>query len=297
MHLPENNSLLMPLTWFRVFSKSYFEVTMCMLNRIEKVVGRSRKCKTGKPTAQMARSVTELDAILSGGDDHPIAVIHNVEGAHSLDGDLENLKNLFERSVAYLTLAHFFKNDLVHPCFTWPESVQKLDCFQEERDLTLGLTKKGEQAIEMMIDLGMLIDISHCTPPARARIYDIVGKQAPLLASHVGAYEINPSPYNLKDWELKRIADGCGVVAVIFMNYWLMPHETKRGLNFITRTIDHFVKIGGIDHVGIGTDFDGFTDPPDDIKDASELPGLTERLIAEGYNQKSIIKIWGANAL
>lgn len=288
---------LMPITWFKVFRRSYFEVTMKMLDNIEKYLVKEERDHFGLPVVQLARSVTELNSIISQGEDHPIAVVHNVEGAHSLDGNLDNLKKLFNRGVAYLTLAHFFKNELVHPCFPWPESIQKLNCFQKERDLTLGLTKKGERAVEMMVNLGMLIDISHCTPPARARIFDIVGKRAPLIASHIGAYEINPSSYNLKDWEIKRIAENGGVAAVIFMNYWLMPHETKRGLNFITRTIDHFVKIGGIDHVGIGTDFDGITDPPDDLKDASKLPLLTQRLLAEGYAAEDIKKIWGENAL
>ena len=58
----------------------------------------------------------------------------------------------------------------------------------------------------------------------------------------------------------RKIADTGGVVGVIFMNYWLMPHETKRGINFISHTLDHFVNVAGIDHVGVGTDFDGFTD-------------------------------------
>jgi membrane dipeptidase len=148
-----------------------------------------------------------------------------------------------------------------------------------------------------MEELGMLIDVSHCTPPARAQVYEIVGNRAPILATHVGAYEINPDPYNLKDWEIKKIAESGGVVGVIFMNYWLMPHETKRGLNFITRTIEHFVNVGGAEHTSVGTDFDGFTDPPDDIKDASELPRLTQRLVVEGYSEETIIKIWGGNAL
>jgi len=171
-----------------------------------------------------------------------------------------------------------------------------LGCFQGDRDLTLGLKEFGEQVIEKMVELGMILDITHCTPPARKRIYDIVGNRLPIIASHVGAYEVNPNPYNLQDWEVKRIADTGGVVAVIFMNYWLMPHETKRGLNFIARTIKHFVNVGGIDHVAIGSDFDGFTDPPDDLKDASELPKLTQRLVAEGYNREQIVKIWGGNA-
>jgi membrane dipeptidase len=288
---------LMPFTWNRVFKQSYFTVTMEMLDGMERAVQRSKKDRDGKPLIKMALSVQELDDILDQIDDRPIAVIHNVEGAHSLDGKLDNLQQLFDRGVAYLTLAHFYKNEVVYPVFPYPESVQILKCFQGDRNLALGLTKFGEQVVEKMVELGMILDISHCTPPARKRIYDIVGKDLPIIASHVGAYEINPSPYNLKDWEIRRIADTGGVVAVIFMNYWLMAHETKRGLNFIARTIEHFVNVGSIDHVAIGSDFDGFTDPPDDLKDASELPKLTQRLLAEGYNREEIEKIWGANAL
>jgi membrane dipeptidase len=65
----------------------------------------------------------------------------------------------------------------------------------------------------------------------------------------------------------------------------------------IARTINHCVNVAGIEHVGVGTDFDGFTDPPDDLKDASELEQLTQRLIAEGYTEDQIGRIWGDSAL
>jgi len=288
---------LVPGTWKKVFSRPHFDVTLDMLDMIEKQVREATDRETGKPLAKMAFSVAELDDILRQSDDRPIAVVHNVEGAHSLDGNLDNLQRLFDRGVAYLTLAHFYSNEAVHPIFPYPESVQMLGCFQGDRDLTMGLTAFGEQVVEKMVELGIILDIAHCTPPARERIYNIVGNRLPLIASHVGAYEINPSPYNLKDWEIKKIADTGGAVAVIFMNYWLMPHETKRGLNFIARTIRHFVDVGGMEHTAIGTDFDGFTDPPDDLRDASELPKLTQRLLAEGYSPEEIAKIWGGNAL
>ncbi|MEJ2263218.1 MAG: membrane dipeptidase [Anaerolineales bacterium] len=288
---------LMPRTWNKVYIPTYIDVTLKMIDEIEKMIADAIDPVSGKALAKVARSAPELESILGLGDDRPIGVVHCVEGGHSLDGNLDNLQRLSDRGVAYMTLAHFFENEIVHPCFPWPESVQKFGCFQSDRDVSLGLKPFGEQVVEKMMELGMLIDVSHCTPPARARIYDIVDKRAPLMATHVGAYEINPSPYNLQDWEIKRIAEGGGVVGVIFMNYWLMPHETKRGINFVARTIDHFAKTGGIDHVSIGSDFDGFTDPPDDLKDASELPKLTQRLVAEGYSQEAIIKIWGANAL
>lgn len=288
---------LMPITWRRVFSKSPFEVTMAMIDKMEQQVEKAIDGKTGKRLAKMVHSIQELDELLDQDGDHPVAMIHNVEGAHSLDGKLDNLQRLFDRAVAYLTIAHFYPNKAVYPTFPYPESVQKLRCFKGVRNLALGLTEFGEDLVEKMIELGVILDIAHCTPPARKRIFEIVGNRRPIIASHVGAYEVNPSPYNLKDREMRKIAETGGVVGIIFMNYWLMPHETKRGLNFVARTINHCVNVAGIEHVGIGTDFDGFTDPPDDLRDASELERLTQRLIAEGYDEEQIGKIWGGNAL
>lgn len=289
--------VIMPCRWRKIFGRPYFQVTNDMLDEMEKQVAKAKDKRTGKLFAKMAYSVKELDDILKMGNEAPIAVINNIEGAHSLDEKLENLDHFFKRGVAYITLAHFNDNGIANPCFPYPENIQILGCFKGDRDLTLGITKLGEQVVEKMMDLGMIIDVTHCTPPARKRVYEIVGKKMPIIASHVGAYEINPAAYNLKDWEIKKIADSGGVVGIVFMNYWLMPHETKRGLNFIARTLEHFIKVGGIDHVAIGTDYDGFNDPPDDIKDAAGLCKLTQRLIAEEYNEAKIKKIWGENAL
>lgn len=289
--------LALPQTWKKVFARPYFQVAMDMLTAMEKAVAAAKNPDTDAPIAQVAYSVSDLEKILAQGPTRPIAVIHNIEGAHTLDGDLAHLDQLFQRGVAYLTLAHFYENDAVYPCFPYPEKMHLAGCFGGMRNLALGLKPFGQQVIERMMELGMLLDITHCTPPARQQIYDMVQNRMPIFASHIGAYEVNPNPYNLKDWEIRRIADTGGLAAVIFMNYWLMPHETKRGLDFIARTINHFVNVGGIDHVGIGTDFDGFTDPPDDLKDAGGLPNLTQRLLAEGYSDEDIIKIWGGNAL
>lgn len=283
--------------WNKIYDRPYFDVTSQMLDEMEKAVDGAVDAQTGEPLAKIAHSVAELDEILSQPAARPIAFIHAIEGGHCIDGQMENLQAFFDRGVAYMTLAHFFPNEIVHPVFPWPEYIQKFGCFRGERDLTLGLTAFGEQVVEKMVELGMLIDVSHCTPPARARIYDIVGNRRPILATHVGAYGINPSPYNLQDWELKRIAESGGAAGVIFMNYWLMPHETKRGLNFIMRTIDYFTNVAGVEHVAFGSDFDGFTDPPDDLKDASKLPFLTQRLVAENYRETDIEKILGGNAL
>ena len=283
-----------------VFSDKYFPLTISMLDQIEEIVRTSKDPKTKKPYAEMATSRAELEDILSK-KDGTVAIIHNVEGAHSLDGDLNNLDTLFNRGVAYLTLAHFYPNEAVHPVFPFPEYAKALGDFRRRRDLTKGLKKPfGRQVVERMIEIEMLIDIAHCTPQARKDVYEIVDKsdkKPPVIASHIGAFEINPNPYNLKDWEIEWIAGKGGVIGVIFMNYWLVPHERKQGIDYIVQTIRHLVDIAGSKHVALGSDFDGFTDPPDDIKDISKLKFLTQRLVAEDFTESQILDILGGNVL
>jgi microsomal dipeptidase-like Zn-dependent dipeptidase len=274
-----------------------FDVTLRMMHEIEKAISSAINPDTGRPLAQVARSVSELDAILDQADGAPVAIVHTIEGAHSLDRDVGHLDELFLRGVASITLAHFYDNGVAPPVFPFPEYVQKLGCFKGQRDLTRGLSSLGFQVVERMLELGLLIDLTHCTPAARKQVFEIAGTRAPLLVSHVGSYEMNPNPYNLEDWEAARIADSGGVIGVIFMNYWLAPYERKRGIDFISQTIRHFVSVAGEDHVAIGSDFDGFTDPPDDLPDASKLPLLTQRLLSDGFTPDRTAKILGGNAL
>ena len=296
---------LRPDLWRKLILSQSFDATLRLMQDMETAVAASTRADAMK----MAGSVADLNAILSGPKGgRPIAVIHAVEGAHSLGREdlsdqeiLQHLDVLFERGVIYLTLAHFYPNRVVHPCYPFPEEIARLAANPELwRDLTLGLTDLGKQVVERMIELGMLIDVSHCTPTARQQIYAIVdasGKHVPLLASHVGAYSVDPSPYDLTDQEIRRIARDGGVIGVIFMPYWLMPKESGQGLNFISRHIQYLIDTGGEDVVGLGTDFDGFTTPPDDLDNASLLPRLTQRLIVDGHSEARIQKVLGGNAL
>ncbi len=296
--------ILRPDLWHKLIAAPPFQATIKILEEMEAEVARSSPVPM-----KMAHSVKELDDILTQPKgSRPIGVIHCIEGAHGLGGAeaseesiLRNLEELYRRGVAYMTLAHFYPNRVTHPVYPFPEHFVQLARNPDLwRDLTLGLTDLGRRVVQRMIELGMIIDLSHCTPVARQQVYDLCdasGKRVPLVATHVGAYEINPSPYNLSDGEIKRIARDGGVVGVIFMNYWLMQHETGQGLNLVSRTIEHFVNVGGEDHVGFGSDFDGFADPPDDLKDATQLPRLTQRLLVDGHSEERVKKILGGNML
>ena len=305
---------LRPLTWAKVIARPSFEVTNTILDEVEAMVDSS----TARTSVLVAKTLREMEAALAA-PERPLVLIHAVEGAHSLGdpGDKtitdaqvhRNLEAFFNRGVAYLTLAHFYPNRVTHPCFPFPEDFARLSTNPNIwRDLTNGLTPLGKDLVARMIDMGMLIDLSHCTPHARKDVFDIAdgsGKHPPLLMTHVGAYEINPSPYNPRDDEIRRIARDGGVIGVIFMNYWTMPKETGQGLNYISRTIQHLIDVGSEDCVGIGTDFDGFTDPPDDLEDASQMKRLNERLLvdslgwglSESDTAQRIRKIQADNAL
>ncbi len=316
MYVPEHGILkdfpivrwfrfLRPDLWRKLMRSQPYQATRLIMEDMERAVASS----TGYAAVRMAHSVSELDSLLSlPKTERPIAAIHAVEGAHSLGGPdasddhvMSHLQELFDCGVGCMTLAHFYPNRVVHPCYPFPEDIARLSVHPTLwRDLTLGLTELGRKVVEKMIELGMMIDISHSTPVARREIYDIAdasGKAIPLLATHVGAYEIAPSPYNLSDWEIRRIARDGGVAGVIFMPYWLMPKESAQGLNFISRHIEYLIKTGGEDVVGIGTDFDGFTTPPDDLDNASQMPRLTQRLVVDGLSEVQIKKVLGANAL
>ena len=297
--------VLRPGLWHRIIASPPYEATRRMMADLERAVAMS----TATVAVTMTKSVAELNTLLDQPPERrAIAIIHAIEGGHSLEGEystdadvLSNLNELFAAGVCCIGLAHFYENRLAHPCYPFPEDIARLARRPTLwRDISLGLTDLGRQVVERMIELGMLIDLTHSTPAGRRQVYDIAdasGQVVPLVATHAGAYGINPSPYNLADWEIRRIARDGGVIGVIFMPYWLMPKESHQGLNFISRHIQYLMDTGGEDVVGIGTDFDGFTVPPDDLDNASMMPRLTQRLVADGHSEVQIKKILGGNAL
>jgi microsomal dipeptidase-like Zn-dependent dipeptidase len=312
-------------TWDRLIEPTYFEATCNLLEQLEETV----KDHAGTRPVRSVRSYTELESALKE-EKRPIAILHSVEGAHSLqdktfeeylkagntqgqeDTLKKNLKELCGKGAAYLTLAHFYPNHVAPPTFPYPPyAVEKVLEKRKRfvwRDLNCGLEEHGEAVVTEMIDLGMLIDVTHCTPKARQQIYHIVeerGESRPVVvATHVGAYEINPMPYNLEDWEIKWISENGGVVGCIFMNHWLTVSTKKFGLDYISKTIEHMVNVGGVQVAAFGTDFDGFTDPPDEVPDPSHLERFTQRLTGEysgvnnaKYQDDDVANILGGNMM
>lgn len=276
----------------KLMKKNPYEATVMMLDQFERAVEKS--ARPGKPIAQIAKSKSELYNIRDKGN---IAILHSIEGGHSLNGKLQSVKDFYDRGVCMLTPAHFYENALGQTVGGIPENKKMLFCFKNEKSQKGGLTTFGKEVIESMISLGMIVDLTHCTPLARDEIFAMNQKRRPLVFSHVGVYSMNPTAMNPTDDEIKALADTGGAIGVIFMNYWLKNESKKKGLDHIINTIKHIRKTGGIDSVAIGSDFDGFTDPPDDIKNASCMPKLIRRLETDGFMPQEIEKITSTNML
>jgi membrane dipeptidase len=281
--------------WKKLLKKSPYKVTKKMINIFNEAVIKAKN--KGWPVT-IAHTKTELEAALSSDN---IIFLHAVEGAHSLNGKICKLQKLFNKGVCMLTPAHFYENEAVHSVGGIPPDFQSFGCFQDQGNQQGGLLPFGIEVINKMIDLGMIIDMTHCTPAARTEIFQLNNNQRPLIMSHVGVHAMNSHPMNPTDLEIKQIADSGGVVGIIFYNYWLIcPNPPKNGLDLIFKTADHIkniVNIAGIDHVAIGSDFDGFTDPPNDINDPAMFSDLQSELKNSGFSDLEVEKLFKTNAL
>jgi membrane dipeptidase len=277
-----------------------WECTLRMMDEMERQVARA------DDEFGVARSNAELDAVLAAGRR---AIVHTVEGGHPLDaglakddvqGRLARLQELSERGVASLTIAHLFPNDLAGHAEGIPADQHKIVFWKLDTkvDLSRGLTDLGEAVVKRMAELRMVPDLTHCTPASRKRVYELVGKEIPVVATHIGVRALNDLPYNLGEDDVKAIAASGGAVGVIFMPYWLESSHPGPGLEAIWRTMKQINDWSGGEwrHVAIGTDFDGFTDPPDDCDCAAQLPRVREMLDAKGLTRPEVEAVLGANA-
>jgi membrane dipeptidase len=277
---------------FRIMKKENpFRATVEILNHFEHAVAEAQK--KGWTDLKLVRSVPEFRQAL---DEKKLTLIHAVEGAHSLNGEIANLQELFNRGVCMLTLAHFYQNEVTQTVGGIPSDKKFIGCFKNEAIQQGGLSEFGHEVVQEMFRLGMIVDLTHCTPKAREEVFEINNNQRPLVFSHTGVSTMNSHPMNPTDEEIKMVAECGGIIGTIFMNHWLAPGEPKNGLNLLVKTIRHVVNNGGIESVAIGSDFDGFTDPPDDIKNAAQYPKLATELEKSGFTSDDIEKIFVGNA-
>ena len=208
------------------------------------------------------------------------AILLGVENGYAIGKDLANIARFKELGVTYITLCHNGDNDLC-------------DSARGNGEWG-GLSPLGKAAICEMNRFGILVDVSHA---AETTFYDALETSAyPIIASHSSVRALCNHPRNLTDEQLKALAEQGGVVQLCLYKGFINEEPEKASLSDAIRHLNHIVELIGIDHVGIGSDFDGDGELIG-CRSAGELINITVRLLQAGYTEEEIAKIWGGNLL
>jgi membrane dipeptidase len=249
-----------------------------------------------------------------------VASLIGMEGGHSIDNSLAMLRMTYALGARYMTLTHT-KN------VPWADSAN-------DESKNNGLNSFGEEVIHEMNRLGMLVDLSHVSPDTMRCAIKV--SKAPVIFSHSCARALCDDPRNVPDDVLKMVATNNGIVMVTFFPQYLTEPARKYGLakkeewalldkaypddlerrraemkawdavhpiaepatlKDVADHIDHVRKVAGIDHVGMGGDYEGFDGPPDGLEDVSCYPALLAELMNRGYSKDDIKKVAGLNLL
>jgi membrane dipeptidase len=243
-----------------------------------------------------------------------IAALLGIEGGHAIEDSLRLLRDYYLLGVRYMTLTHSNTNN-------WADSsgdVNKPGVKHHN-----GLTEFGKQVVREMNRLGMMIDISHVADKTFWDVLEV--SAAPPFASHSSARALSNVSRNMTDEMIRALARKGGVVQINFACEFLSQKSADASKALLPRMmaaradpvllakyrkivppatladvvahIDHIAKLGGVDAVGIGSDFDGVFCTPTDLEDVSKFPNLTRALLEKGYSPADIGKMYGGNLL
>ncbi|MCB2076211.1 MAG: dipeptidase [Novosphingobium sp.] len=265
---------------------------------------------------QYAETADQAQRAIKAGQ---VASLLGMEGGHSIGGSLAVLRQMYALGARYMTLAHFRNTPWADSATDTPEHG--------------GLTDFGRDVVREMQRIGMLVDLSHVSEETMADVLDIA--KAPVIFSHSGARAINSHPRNVPDSILARIKTNGGIVMVVTlpgyvseevrtwsisaaaekarlealhvgdpdaakvsMKAWTEANPApKSAVSQLADHVDHIVRLAGIDHVGIGADFDGMSTTTVGLEDVSGYPALFVELARRGYSQVDLEKIASRNMM
>ncbi len=216
-----------------------------------------------------------------------IAVLIGIEGGHAIEDSLRLLRSFYALGARYMTLTHSNTNN-------WADSSGDISDPRVRHHN--GLTAFGRQVIAEMNRLGMIVDVSHVSDKT---FWDVLSaSRAPVMASHSSCRALCNHPRNLSDEMIRALARKGGLIQINFAPEFLTRRKAPpAGIEDVVAHIEHAVKVGGVDAVGIGSDFDGIDRTPTGLEDVSRFPALTCALLARGFSAADLRKIYGANLL
>jgi membrane dipeptidase len=265
---------------------------------------------------RLARSADEMEAARAQGR---IASLMGAEGGHSINCSLATLRAFHELGVRYMTLTH---NDNT----AWADSAT-------DKPVAGGLTRFGEEVVREMNRLGMLVDLSHVSPDTMRHALRVT--RAPVVFSHSSSRAVCDHPRNIPDDVLEQLPANGGVAMVTFVPKFVLPEAVawakaaednleQHGFHALDTTpeahavhaafeaehprpvatvrtvadhLDHMREVAGIDHLGIGGDYDGTAFTPAGLDDVSGYPNLIAELLGRGWSEADLAKLTWGNAV
>lgn len=304
--------------YFALYVPTFFRGSEAVRRTLQLRDAMQRVLDSHPDQIELALNASDVTRIHKAGK---IAAVLTIESGHAIDDDLAVLRMYHRLGIRSMTLSHFRNNN-------WVDS--STDKPQHD-----GLTDFGKEVVREMNRIGMIVDISHVSDKAFYDTLAVTTK--PVIASHSSCRALSDFPRNMTDDMLRAVAKNGGVVGINFGGGFLNPKDaaeyrkriansastepnltgkaldefaskefikgylamrpTASTLADVVAHIDHAVKVAGVDHVGIGSDFDGISTVPAGLEDVSKMPALTAALLKRGYSEADIAKILGGNHL
>ncbi|MFN3515823.1 MAG: dipeptidase [Novosphingobium sp.] len=250
-------------TWFSLLERSLFHA-----EKLDRAVAGA---KGGLLKVSDEASFDRLLAAHKPGG--TVGALLSIEGLQNLEGKLENLDRLYAAGFRMAGLVHFYDNDVAGSLHGVAKG---------------GLTPFGRQVMDRMEELGMIVDIAHCSHSCVAEI--LAAARRPVVSSHGGVQAVCKVNRNLSDDEIRGVARTGGVIGIGYWDAAICDTSPRT----IARAIRHVRDLVGIDHVGLGSDYDGATT----VRfDTSHLVQITQALMDEGFTAAEIRAVMGGNAL
>ena len=223
-------------------------------------------------------ALTEEDALRLKAEGKK-AFFLGIENGYAIGKDIKNVKKFKDMGIQYMTLSHSYDNDICNSS-------------SHTEDASKGLTAFGRKVVKEMNKVGMMIDVSHVS---EGTFWDVIKySKDPIFASHSSVKALCDHDRNLTDDQLRALAKNGGVIQICIYDGYLNNDAKAASIDDIVKHIDHAVKVAGIDHVGIGSDFDGGGGVLG-CKGDNDMINITVKLIEKGYSEEDIRKIWGGN--
>lgn len=232
---------------------------------------------------RIVRSLSEYRAARARG---AVACMPAVQGANCLDGALAGPRDVPDRLLTRATLVHLTNSKIGATCGPWGR-------YRRNK----GLTARGRALVEQLDEERVFVDLAHAHPETFWDAVDAHDRSLPLTSTHTGVSGIYPHWRNLDDPQLRAIAETGGVVGIIFSSYFLVPRGRKNHGRMVIEHMEHAIRVAGEEHVGLGTDYDGFIIPPPDLRSAEAYPRLVQYMLDAGWSSSRIERVLGRNFL